>query len=37
MFADCGAVFKAASVLNDRRPGAARHPAVSSDLLLEVQ
>lgn len=33
MFADCGTVFKAASVT----PGAVQHTAVSSDLSLEVQ
>lgn len=37
VFADCGTVFKAASVLNEHTPGAAQHAVLSSDLSLEVQ
>lgn len=37
MFADYGAVFKAASVPSERTPGAARHTAVSLHLSLSVQ
>lgn len=37
MFTDYGAVFKAASVLSERTPGAAQHTEVSLDLSFSVQ
>lgn len=37
MFADYGAVFKAASVLSECTPGAVQHTAVSLDLSFSVQ